>query len=100
MVVPAWFPREVRSGFLQLTLHISLTVTGFCFGPTGQSTRKGGNAQFIGNTVPLALMGMVLLSLLCVPLGADLDGNNLKKPPNYNPTTTKNKQQSVIISAH
>lgn len=90
MVVPAWFPREVRSGFLQLTLHISLTVTGFCFGPTGQSTRKGGNAQFIGNIVPLALMGMVLLSLLCVPLGADLDGNNPKLPPNNNQKINSN----------
>lgn len=86
MVVPAWFPREVRSGFLQLTLHISLTVTGFCFGPTGQSTRKGGNAQFIGNTVPLALMGMVLLSHCCVFPWVLIW---MEITPNYHPTTTR-----------
>lgn len=85
ILVAARFPRKVGSGLLQLTLHISLISLGIltliCFRTTGQITRKGGKAQFIGNIVPLALIVPhrhdPTVPLLCVPLFAGLDGKNL-----------------------
>lgn len=69
-----------------LTLHISQTVLDLLASQI--SIRKGGNAQFIGNIVPLALTDMQhvpAVPLLCVPLLADLDENKLLKNPKTQP---------------